>query len=213
MRRPQPSPQPTPVPSIQPTHLPTPTPTKHPTPLPTADPTKIPTPVPTTPEPSQIPTPSPTSIPQYYLRPMNNSEWCWTLPKADTESGLRNGLVPVMARCVQSKSQRWSFDLKRKEIHPQNAYGWCLDMDFDKGVRRPLTVYRCGKTFSKKALPGHQKWDWDFPSTGLLKNVATSRCAATGKEVYQGRYVQSWFCSEDPDDQDNQYWDFVPANQ
>ena len=207
---PQPSPKPTPVPTIDPTHLPTPAPTRNPSPLPTIDPTHIPTPVPTTPEPSQVPTPAPTSIPQYYLRPQNSSEWCWTLPKADTPSGYRNGLVPVLARCVESRSQRWSFDIKRREVHPQNAYEWCLDMDFDKGVRRPITVFRCGKTFSKSADKAHQKWEWPGklgPTTGPLKNLATKRCAATGKEVYQGRYIQSWFC-----DDTNQYWDFAAAN-
>lgn len=155
----------------------------------------------------------PTSIPLYYIRPQNNSEWCWTLPKADTPSGYRNGLVPVLARCVKSKSQRWSFDIKRKEIHPSNAYDWCLDMDFDKGVRRPLTVFRCGKTFSKKADKGHQKWDWPGDmgpeSGGLLENAATKRCAGGGKEVYQGRYVQSWFCERDDTPF---YWDFISAN-
>lgn len=126
------------------------------------------------------------------------------MPKADTPSGYRNGLVPVLARCVNSRSQRWSFDIQRKEIHPQNEYSWCLDSDFDKGVRRPLTVFRCGKTFSKKAAADHQKWTWDFPSSGVIMNAATKRCAATGKEVYQGRYIQTWFC-----DDTNQHWDFV----
>jgi hypothetical protein len=88
---PLPTPKPTPIPTIDPTHAPTPRPTKAPTPLPTADPTHAPTPTPTTPEPTALPTPSPTAIPQYYIRPQNNSEWCWTLPKADTPSGYRNG--------------------------------------------------------------------------------------------------------------------------
>ena len=210
---PEPSPQPTIVPTIDPTHLPTPTPTRNPSPLPTIDPTHIPTPAPTTPEPSQVPTPVPTSIPLYYIRPYNNSEWCWTLPKADTPSGYRNGLVPVLARCVSSKSQKWSFDIKRKEIHPHNAYDWCVDMDFDKGVRRPLTVFRCGKTFSKKADQGHQQWLWPGKmgpeSGGLLENVATKRCAGGGKEVYQGRYIQSWFCDRDDTPF---YWDFILTN-
>jgi hypothetical protein len=55
---------------------------------------------------------------------------------------------------------------------------------------------------------------WEFPRkhaspeafSGTIKNVATKRCAATGKEKYQGRYIQAWFC----DDAD-QYWDFVPV--
>lgn len=205
---PLPTPKPTPVPTYQPTHVPTYQPTKSPTPLPTPYPTHLPTPVPTTPEPTQLPTPSPTSIPQFYLKPQNVSEWCWTLPKADTPSTYRNGLVPVLSRCVNSKSQRWSFDIQRKEIHPQNEYSWCLDSDFDKGVRRPLTVFRCGKTFSAKAAAGHQQWDWDFPSSGVIRNVATKRCAATGKEIYQGRYVQTWFC-----DDTNQHWDFVPVEE
>lgn len=68
-----------------------------------------------------------------------------------------NRLVPFLARCVGAKSQRWSFDIQKKEVHPQNEYGWCLDSDFDKAVRRPLTVFRCGKTFSKKAASGHQQ--------------------------------------------------------
>ena len=41
-------------------------------------------------------------------------------------------------------------------------------------------------------------------------NVATKRCAATGKEVYQGRYLQAWFCDR-ADDGTNQQWDFVFA--
>lgn len=88
---PLPTPKPTPKPSIEPTRAPTPRPTKSPTPLPTGDPTHAPTPSPTTPEPTGLPTPSPTAIPQYYIKSMNNSEWCWTLPKADTPSGYRNG--------------------------------------------------------------------------------------------------------------------------
>jgi hypothetical protein len=138
---------------------------------------------------------------------MNSSEWCWTLPKADTPSGFRNGLVPILARCVGSRSQRWSFDIKLKQIHPQNEYSWCLDSDFDKGVRRPLSVFRCGKTFSEKAATNHQQWDWTFPSSGTLKNVGTKRCAATGKLAYQGRYIQSWFC-----DDTNQDWDFISVD-
>lgn len=66
-------------------------------------------------------------------------------------------LVPILARCVSSKSQRWSFDIQLKQIHPQNEYSWCLDSDFDKGVRRPMTVFRCGKTFSQKAATNHQQ--------------------------------------------------------
>lgn len=88
---PLPTPKPTPKPSIEPTRAPSPRPSKAPTPLPTGDPTHAPTPSPTTPEPTALPTPSPTAIPQYYIKPMNNSEWCWTLPKADTPSGYRNG--------------------------------------------------------------------------------------------------------------------------
>jgi 6-phosphogluconolactonase (cycloisomerase 2 family) len=203
---PEPTPQPSPLPTIKPTHIPTPYPSKTPTPLPTTYPTKLPTPSPTTAYPSQIPTPTPTMVPLWYLRPLNNSEWCWTLPKADTPSGYRNGLVPILARCVHSNAQKWSFDVHKKEIHPQNALDWCLDSDFDKSVRRPITVFRCGKTFSVKADAGHQQWDWDFPNSGVLKNAATQRCAATGKEMYQGRYIQAWFC-----DDTNQAWDFVAA--
>lgn len=65
--------------------------------------------------------------------------------------------MPVLGRCVNSNAQKWSFDIHRKEVHPQNAYDWCLDSDFDKVVRRPITVFRCGKTMSAKAETGHQQ--------------------------------------------------------
>ena len=88
---PLPTTKPSPLPTREPTHAPTPAPTKTPTPRPTITPSRLPTPAPTTPDPTSLPTPSPTTIPQLYLRPLNNSEWCWTLPKADTPSGYRNG--------------------------------------------------------------------------------------------------------------------------
>ena len=88
---PLPTTKPSPLPTREPTHTPTPAPTKTPTPRPTITPSRLPTPAPTTPDPTSLPTPSPTTIPQLYLRPLNNSEWCWTLPKADTPSGYRNG--------------------------------------------------------------------------------------------------------------------------
>ena len=52
------------------------------------------------------------------------------------------------------------------------------------------------------------QWEWAYPNSGAIKNIATKRCAATGKEIYQGRYLQTWFC-----DDVNQHWDFVPIDQ
>ena len=104
---PRPSPLPTPLPTYLPTLiptslptepptggptlLPTPAPTKLPTSTPTSTPTRIPTPSPTTPDPTSVPTYSPTTISQHYIRAHNHPEWCWTLPRANTPSGYRNG--------------------------------------------------------------------------------------------------------------------------
>lgn len=62
-----------------------------------------------------------------------------------------------VARCVNGRTQRFSLDLQTHMIHPQNAYDWCLDFEFDASVRRPLTLYRCGKTFSKHVKSEHQQ--------------------------------------------------------
>ena len=52
---------------------------------------------------------------------------------------------------------------------PTNNFDWCLDSDFDKAIRRPITLFRCGKTFSEHAKDGHQQVcccpHWSSPLT------------------------------------------------
>ena len=80
------------------------------------------------------------------------------------------------------------FNSSASYIHPQGNWKFCLDFDFDKENGRPLTVFRCGKTYSTAAVSGHQTWSYE--NKGALTNSGTGKCVASSRDVYQGRAAQ-----------------------
>ena len=62
---------------------------------------------------------------------------------------------------------------------------------------RPLTLFKCGQTFSDFADDKHQRWHWPNyvkGETGPLRNRGTNMCLGVGKDVYAGKYVQQYDC-------------------
>ena len=67
---------------------------------------------------------------------------------------------------------------------------FCLDFEFDNKNLRPLTVFRCDKTFSGAAKARHQ--EWELFNSSNIKNYGTGKCIAMGKKekVYEGKAVR-----------------------
>lgn len=91
-------------------------------------------------------------------------------------------------------------------LFPEASTKFCLDFEFDNKNLRPLTVFRCDKTFSSKAKPRHQ--EWHFFNQSNIKNGATGKCVAMGKKekVYEGKAVQQYDCASIVE----QFWNWVP---
>jgi hypothetical protein len=81
---------------------------------------------------------------------------------------------------------------------------FCLDFDYDSKSYRPLTVFRCDRTFSTLAKAGHQKWE--YVNASYIRNVGTGKCVASGKQIYPGKAVEQFDCAKSND----QKWIWVP---
>ena len=81
---------------------------------------------------------------------------------------------------------------------------FCLDFEFDSKNLRPLTVFRCDKTFSSAARPRHQ--EWEFYNASNIRNYGSGKCVAAGKQVYEGRALQQYDCA----DLEEQRWQWHP---
>jgi len=117
----------------------------------------------------------------------------------------------LLAACNESDStQLFSYDPTSTYIHPQESTSFCLDFEFDQANFRPLTVFRCDKTFSKAAKPRHQ--EWTFANGSNIVNTGTKKCVATGTgserngKIYDGKAVQQYACGELRE----QWWNWVP---
>mmetsp|Transcript_36790 Transcript_36790/g.47516 ORF Transcript_36790/g.47516 Transcript_36790/m.47516 type:complete len:91 (+) Transcript_36790:214-486(+) len=80
---------------------------------------------------------------------------------------------------------------------------FCLDFDFDNKNNRPVTLFRCDKTFSSSAKTLHQKWE--FYNGSNIKNLGTGKCLDVGS-VYDGKAVEQEVCSSS----NVQSWYWVP---
>ena len=125
-----------------------------------------------------------------------SSSFCMSLPRADRKAAhgkrsWRNGMAVVLAPCNTSDTmQFFSHDAVSGMIHPEDSKQFCLDFDFDNKDLRPLTVFRCDKTFSRAAKPRHQSWD--FSNGSAIKNRGTGSCIAVGpKNIYDGLAVRT----------------------
>jgi len=160
---------------------------------------------------------------QYFLKPKSNPAFCMTVPStilSEVSTGYRNGLAVVLSACdVNSTAQLFSYDPTSQYIHPQAhpkfSTSYCLDFEVDSKDFRPLTVFRCDKTFSSSAKPRHQAWT--FANGTHLTNVGTKKCAATGTAVhagplYDGKAVQQYICNTNSRGQaiQEQAWIWVP---
>jgi hypothetical protein len=96
------------------------------------------------------------------------------------------GLAVILAPCnVSDATQHFSYDPTSKYIHPEANVAFCLDFEFDNKDLRPLTAFRCDKTFSPAAKPRHQ--EWEFFNTSNIKNCGTKKCIATGGSLLAGK--------------------------
>ena len=115
-----------------------------------------------------------------------------------------------MALCNETdESQLFHYDPSSHYIHPELSKTFCLDFDTDKQNNRPLTVFRCDKTFSPSAKPHHQQWA--FTNNSNIKNLGTGKCITTGtggkiSTVYEGKSVMQYDCAGIKE----QFWSWVP---
>jgi len=76
-------------------------------------------------------------------------------------SQYRQGLVVIMGQCdADNAQQKFRFDPFNYHISPADNAEWCLDFDFDDKKYRPLTLFKCGQTFSDFTDDNHQRWLW-----------------------------------------------------
>ena len=132
---------------------------------------------------------------QYLLRSEAAPEFCLSVPRADRRAAggkpsWRNGMAVLLAKCdLSDATQRFSQDAVSGMVHPEDSRIFCLDFDFDNKNLRPLTVFRCSKTFSRAAKPRHQSWD--FQNNSNIVNRGTGNCLAVGsKAIYEGLAVR-----------------------
>lgn len=115
-------------------------------------------------------------------------------------SQYRNGLVIILAQCDENNAQqKFRIDPFTYYIQPADNTDWCLDFDFDDKKYRPMTLFKCGQTFSDFADDKHQRWMWpnyNKGETGALKNRGTGMCVGVGKDIYAGKYVQQYDCED-----------------
>lgn len=133
----------------------------------------------------------------YFIKPVmapkkprtpKSVELCLAVPPSDASTAYRNGQAVILQRCNTSDtSQLFSFDVYSQWLHPGGNDQFCLDFDFDSKDIRPLTVFRCEKTFSNSAAPRHQQWG--FTNQSNIKNAGTGKCIATGEQAYDGKAV------------------------
>ena len=133
-------------------------------------------------------------IRQYLVKSTSAPDFCLSVPRSDRKEGerlgWRNGVAVLLAACNQSDSTHYfSFDKTSQMLHPEDSRSFCLDFDFDAKNLRPLTVFRCDKTFSSKAKPRHQTWE--FFNNSNIRNRGTGKCLAIGtKTIYDGIAVR-----------------------
>ena len=108
----------------------------------------------------------------------------------------------ILAPCnISDTTQHFSYNPISKFVHPEANAAFCLDFEFDNKDLRPLTAFRCNKTFSSAAKPRHQ--EWNVFNASNIRNIGTKKCVTAGdvftttkrgvkkSKIYEGKAVSS----------------------